>query len=190
MGLAITGRLVEMLDGSVDVESREGEGSTFRGSIPVRVPDGAAWVDPQIAAAAREPAATADAAPLDCRVLMVDDRTEIRFLGRRILESAGAAVEEAEDGVVAVERVRESLASGDPPDLVLLDMQMPRMDGYEAAERIRTLGYAGPMVALTADAMHGDRGRCLAAGCDEYLSKPIDAARLRGVVRSLTASRR
>jgi two-component system CheB/CheR fusion protein len=79
---------------------------------------------------------------------------------------------------MAVETVREALARGKPFDAVVLDMQMPVMDGFQAAPRLRAAGHTGRVVALTANAMKGDQERCLAAGCDEYLAKPVDRLRL------------
>lgn len=81
---------------------------------------------------------------------------------------------EAEDGEVAIRAVQQSLDDDKPYRLILLDMQMPRMDGYETAQQLRRLGFTGPIIALTADAMQGDMHRCLEAGCNDYLSKPID----------------
>ena len=127
-----------------------------------------------------------DESLLGCRILVVDDRRDIRFLSRRILSSAGASVEEAEDGQFALDFIRDRLAVSNPPHLVLLDMQMPNLDGYETAARLRDIGFIGPIIALTADAMQGDMNRCLEAGCNEYLSKPIDARRLIRLVAELT----
>ncbi|MCA9010034.1 MAG: response regulator, partial [Planctomycetaceae bacterium] len=108
-------------------------------------------------------------------VLVVDDRRDVRFLSRRLLTKAGATVTEAEDGMEAIEFVKGAKESNTEFDLVLLDMQMPRMDGYQTATLLRQLGFAKPIIALTADAMHGDMNRCLESGCDDYLSKPIDS---------------
>ncbi len=77
-------------------------------------------------------------------------------------------------------------AASNPPHLILLDMHMPNFDGYETAARLRDSGFIGPIIALTADAMQGDMNRCLEAGCNEYLSKPIDARRLVRLVVELT----
>src|ERR1051325_10308846 len=79
---------------------------------------------------------------------------------------------------MAVESVRETLARGKAFDAIVLDMQMPVMDGFQAAPRLRQAGHTGRIIALTANAMKGDQERCLAAGCDEYLAKPVDRLRL------------
>lgn len=96
---------------------------------------------------------------------------------------------EAEDGEEAILAVRKTLETSAAPDLVLLDMQMPRLDGYQTATKLRQMGYTGPIIALTADAMHGDMKRCLESGCDAYLSKPIDAQALISLVKEFTGSR-
>ena len=94
------------------------------------------------------------------------------------LEKAGAKVETAENGRVAVEKAAARLKAGKPFDLILMDMQMPEMDGYTATSELRKLGYPGPIIALTASAMLSDRERCLRAGCNEFLTKPVDRKQL------------
>jgi CheY-like chemotaxis protein len=107
-------------------------------------------------------------------VLVADDRPDIRSLARMFLESAGARVETADDGLAAIEAIRLAEAAGSPFDVVVMDMQMPGLDGYDTVARLRRLGFSRPVVALTASAMRGDRERCLRAGCTDYLPKPID----------------
>lgn len=174
LGLAISHRLAAMLDGEISVVSEAGVGSTFTlkleaGKAPMR-------------SAIRTPAEDDDAASMRlkkaCRLLVVDDRREIRFLAGRILSGAGAQVEYAENGYEAVQIVERLMATHTEPDLVLLDMQMPTMDGYQAAAELRSLGYESPIIALTADAMQGDMDRCLRSGCNAYLSKPIETEKM------------
>jgi two-component system CheB/CheR fusion protein len=180
LGLVISQRLSAMLDGSVTFESQPGSGSTFTCAISVgRIPE-LTLVDPK--RPAEQPtgygAAQHQTAPsevqLNCRILVVDDRRDIRFLARHLLQAVGATVDEAEDGQQAIDRVAAMQADEPAFDLILLDMQMPGVDGYTAAAKLRSLGFTNPIIALTADAMHGDMKRCLNSGCNAYLSKPID----------------
>jgi two-component system CheB/CheR fusion protein len=106
-------------------------------------------------------------------VLVVDDRPEMRSLFRYFIEGAGGRVSTAEDGRTAVEAVRRAETEGQPIDVVLMDIQMPGLDGYEATRNLRAGGFANAIVALTASAMKTDRDRCLAAGCNDYLTKPV-----------------
>jgi CheY-like chemotaxis protein/HPt (histidine-containing phosphotransfer) domain-containing protein len=106
---------------------------------------------------------------LNHRVLVVDDGDTNRKLIQLVLGRAGARVEAAENGLQAVSR-----ATTEPFDLILMDMQMPIMDGYTATAELRARGVTVPIIALTANAMKWDEARCLAAGCSGYLSKPID----------------
>ncbi|MGB7347222.1 MAG: PAS domain S-box protein [Pirellulaceae bacterium] len=174
LGLAISKRLTEMLDGKIDLQSKLGEGSTFIVTIGTGDLDHVDMIEQSPDAAARQTGSTKDAIQLCCHVLVVDDRRDIRFLSKRFLTAAGASVEEAEDGELAVAAVTSALEVGKDIDLILLDMQMPKLDGYETAKSLRRLGYSGPIIALTADAMQGDMNRCIESGCNDYLSKPID----------------
>jgi CheY-like chemotaxis protein len=116
------------------------------------------------------------------RILVADDKASSRELVRTILENLGYEVQEAEDGITALEAIRNS-----PPDLVLLDFQMPGLTGYEVLTRLREEErFAGlPVVALTASAMAGDRDRALAAGFTSYLAKPVSLTTLRSEIRRL-----
>jgi CheY-like chemotaxis protein len=119
-------------------------------------------------------------------VLLAEDGPDNQRLIAFILRKAGLEVDVASNGREAVELV----ASGQGYDMVITDMQMPEMDGYTAARRLRTLGYTRPILALTAHAMEGDRERCLEAGCDDYQAKPVDrTALISTVARLLNADR-
>lgn len=181
LGLTISRRLAHLLGGTIDVESEPDVGSVFRLTIAAPPASGArsiavpgVLVEPR---AAHTPPPTT--ARLDGRrLLLAEDGVDNQRLITRILEKAGASVTVVNDGRAALDAALESRAAGRPFDLVLMDMQMPVMDGYTAARQLREAGYTGVIVALTAHAMSGDRDRCLAAGCDEYATKPIDRAAL------------
>lgn len=189
LGLAISRRLAKMLGGDIEVESVEGQYSQFTFSISTgRVPkEPAGRTHPTT----RPPTINHadEQLRIEGRFLIVDDRRDIRFLTKRFLSAAGATVEEAEDGRAAVDWIRLAMAEQREPRLILLDMQMPRLDGYEAAKELRSMGFTGPIIALTADAMQGDMSKCIKAGCNDYLSKPIDkTVMLRKVAALLSVS--
>ena len=186
LGLAISCRLAEAMGGALTAESEVGAGSTFRFTVPVAAAPpgsappaaGAAWVAQADAPGGAAPpgapggAASADPARASAvRVLLVEDNVVNQKVALRILERLGSGADVAANGAEAVEAVGRQ-----PYDLVLMDVQMPVMDGLTATRAIRA---AGPsvrqprVVALTANAMEGDRERCLGAGCDDYLTKPV-----------------
>jgi len=176
LGLAISRRLARMLGGDIQVESTPGQGSTFTLSIDPGPLQEVAMVDaPHIAAIEEEePAAVEAEHALHGRVLLAEDGQDNQRLIGFILKKAGLEVSVAENGRIAFETAMAAAAEENPFDLILMDMQMPEMDGYEATRRLRQEGWQGPIVALTAHAMAGDREKCLRAGCDNYLTKPIE----------------
>ncbi len=176
LGLALVARHVRRLNGRIEVESRLGEGSTFSLNLPLRR---AADAAPAVAEAplalrnAPDPALDEARAP---RVLVVDDHPVNREVARIMLEAFGCDVVEVCDGQDAVDAV-----AGQPFDMVLMDVRMPHMDGLEATRRIRAL--PGPeaglaVVAMTADAMPEDVVRCVAAGMNAHMAKPVNQAGL------------
>jgi PAS domain S-box-containing protein len=170
LGLAISRRLAQRLGGDLTAESDGVTGSTFTLSLSVplaRLPSVATSV-----VAARAPGDAEEARPLG-RVLVAEDGASTRKLLDAILRRAGADVISCEDGQTAFELAMEQRF-----DVVLLDMLMPELDGYTVARLLRARGNRTPIIALTANAMSGDRERCLSNGCDDYLSKPIDRERL------------
>jgi PAS domain S-box-containing protein len=169
LGLTITRRLVEMLKGSLSFESELGKGSTFRVSIPTGSQQNSArHADGRSANAER----SADDLTGQ-RVLVVDDRKEFCYLIGRYIERAGGRVESVWDGESAI-RAAEAAEASDRFHAIIMDIQMPGIDGYETTRRLRARGFRVPILALTAGAMVGDREKCLRAGCDDYLTKPID----------------
>ena len=109
-----------------------------------------------------------------CRVLVVDDQPSVHSLVKYYVEAAGGEVIPAHNGEEALQGEEQCRQEGRPVDLVLLDMDMPVMDGYSTAEHLRARGFQRPVIALTARALTEDRDKCLAAGCDEYVTKPVD----------------
>jgi CheY-like chemotaxis protein/HPt (histidine-containing phosphotransfer) domain-containing protein len=121
----------------------------------------------------KEPSLVRSQVPLHGRVLVAEDVPSVQLVLATILRHMKLEVEIAEDGLVACQMAEKSQTEGKSFDLILMDIQMPRMNGYEATRRLRRQGWRGPIVALTAHALVGDREKCLQAGCDDYIAKPI-----------------
>ena len=198
LGLAITRRCVDMLGGTISVRSAPGSGTAFT----VRIDAGdlagtpAASLRPQPAQASASGATEAAGAlrlpaavrqPLTgVRVLLAEDGIDNQRLIRFHLERAGARIDIVDNGAKALERVAEG-SRLDRYDVILMDMQMPVMDGYEAVRRLVATGERIPVIALTAHGMVGDREKCIDAGCTDYLCKPVDARGLVAAIRHAIA---
>ena len=190
LGLTISRRLARILGGDITVESESGKGSTFRLTIATGPLDDARTSNVHSTSEAsetEEPSPAAPAAPacesLDCRVLLAEDGPDNQRLLSFVLERAGAEVTVAENGRAAVAAMDASRDASRPFDLILMDIQMPELDGYEATRILRRKGYRVPIIALTAHAMARDREKCMQAGCDDYASKPIDRRALLKIIR-------
>ena len=184
LGLAITKRLVEELGGAITCRSEPGKGSEFVCTYTLRTGT-AADAAPELPERGERLHAAGR------RVLLVEDNALNREISREILSGAGFLVEEADDGDVAVEKVRRS-APGHY-DLILMDVQMPRMDGYEATRRIRALPDPQlshiPILAVTANAFAEDRQAALEAGMDGHIAKPVSVQALELAIARLLSRR-
>ncbi len=173
LGLAISKRLSNLLGGDISVSSEIGTGSVFSLTIDAGSQDEIAHHGhPTHVEARAKP--MRDVIQLRCRILLAEDGPDNQRLISFILRKAGAEVVVVDNGATAVEAALEGQRIGMPFDVVLMDMQMPVMDGYTAVRKLRERGYLLPVVALTAQAMRDDHQKCRDAGCDEYLTKPID----------------
>jgi signal transduction histidine kinase/DNA-binding NarL/FixJ family response regulator len=189
LGLDLSRRLARMMGGDVRVRSEFGRGSTFTLEVPVGNLEGAPMCSSLTTSRRMGSVASGDKALSGLRVLLAEDSADIRGLVSTILRVAGARVETAVDGVEALAKGSDAHAAGAPYDIVLMDMQMPRLDGYGATARLRAGGYRAPIAALTAHAMASERERCIAAGCDEHLTKPIHAPTIIAKVARLARRR-
>ena len=189
LGLSICRRMARLLDGDISVTSELGLGSTFSVSVAMGSLGEAELLESasfQLAAsdAGLEKVVAGDLR-LNGRFLLAEDNPVNRWFLETILRRAGATIDVAENGVSVLEKVSASMErNGDSDssirgyDLILMDMQMPVLDGYEATRRLREQGYKGPILALTAHAMAEDRKKCLEAGCSDYATKPIAKSQL------------
>jgi CheY-like chemotaxis protein len=178
LGLTICQSLARQLGGDLRVRSQPAVGSTFTLTIPLEslTPNESAQADqPGAAGEPRTPRQTAPAPPrLHARLLLAEDHDANRQVITLRLNSIGAEVVAARNGKEALEQARSAAEQGCPFDAVIMDMEMPVVDGYEAVRQLRGGGFTGPILAVTAYAMSTDRDECLRIGCDDHISKPIE----------------
>jgi len=204
LGLTISRRLIQLMGGELTVQSCPGEGTCFTLQIPFADTDEQEWLeDPQVeflvpAAPALEK--KSELPRLDCRILFAEDNATNARLVASLLRKQGATVTVVEDGNEAVIAANSAQLNGEPFDVVLMDIQMPVMDGYTATEELRQRGFDLPIIALTANSVSEDRQRCLKSGFTDFASKPVDRQQLielvsgavtvkRALDRKLTPSR-
>jgi len=175
LGLAISREIIRLMGGDISLLSEPGKGATFWFEIPLEL-----RTEPIVQAPAPEPGRPSDRVSFDGRVLLAEDNTINQDVARAMLEQLGCTVEVVDNGRRVVKRALAACF-----DLILMDCQMPEMDGYAAAAEIRRQDRRSvhtPIVALTAHAFEGDRERCLAAGMDDYLTKPLQTSELQDVL--------
>jgi signal transduction histidine kinase/CheY-like chemotaxis protein len=189
LGLNISRQLARLMGGDVDLRSSIlGVGTTLGIKLPigVRVPCALVTlqredrIDAQDLNSEKDAGNSIDdATPLSgMRVLLAEDGIDNQRLISFFIKKAGAHIVIVENGLLALEALESEIKGGQPFDVVLMDMQMPVLDGYESSRLIRNLGHQVPIVALTAHAMTGDREKCIEAGCNHYLTKPVDRKKL------------
>jgi len=195
LGLHLSKRLAEMLGGDVVIAKTQlGVGTCFRATVAAKPQTSHCTTTPHVMMSTvneqtkarstkevevdKEADMQHDADLHNCHILLVEDAEDNQRLISFVLKKAGAEVKVANNGKIAVEATVAAWETGEPFDVILMDMQMPVMDGYEATKLLRRKGYGGPIIALTAHAMSSDRNKCLDVGCDDYATKPINRQKL------------
>lgn len=194
LGLTICKRVAELLDGEISVISSVGKGSTFSITVGTGSLDGIKLLANESESVRESLTKTDDPMTslpqLAGSILLAEDGPDNQRLISILLKKAGAEVTIADNGQIAVDLALAAVAENHPYDVILMDMQMPILDGYSATRQLRNAGYSRPILALTAHAMSGDRQKCLDAGCDDYITKPIDReAMIQSIYQVLTSER-
>jgi len=185
LGLVISRRLAQLLGGDLQIASSiPNVGTTMRCRVCIGHLDAQEFVSPSLVETANSQSSMDRLGELPAdllagrRILLAEDHVANQKLIEYVLRKAGAEVTSVENGRLAVDDAQTNCAVGQGYDAILMDMQMPVMDGYTATAMLRAEGYARPIIALTAHAMSEERDRCLSVGCDDYVKKPIDRRNL------------
>lgn len=181
LGLRIVHLFAKLLGGRLVVDSTAGQGSQFAFMIPAGDLRESRWLEIEELqtrfsrdAVENQNFAVTRNSLRHARILVAEDGIDNQRLIEFLLRQSGATVQLAENGQIAIDKIDEAIRRHTPFDIVLMDMQMPKKDGYTAARELRASGYTKPIIALTAHAMTGDRKKCVDAGCDDFVTKPID----------------
>ncbi len=178
LGLCLSRRLGMLLGGTLEVTSESGKGSTFSLRLPIKESDGLPLVNEiKLENTMPKTGPQTTMQQLQGKVLLVEDTPELQVLIASYLRKIGLKIDVANNGEEGV----NAAMSGDY-DLVFMDIQMPVMDGYTAVKILRAKGYIKPIIAMTANAMQEDRQRCLAAGCNDYLAKPVQREQIYSIL--------
>lgn len=197
LGLTLARQIAESLGGTLRLKgSTPGLGTTFSLTLPIghgEIDDLITIMPARGSADFLSSRSAEDETPtplLGCHVLLVEDNADNQRLIAFHLRRAGAHVAMAENGKIALEMVQRLTSSKESLDVILMDMQMPVMDGYNATQQLRQSGCGVPIIAVTAHAMTGERERCLQCGCNEYVTKPVDYPALNQMILALTEDMR
>lgn len=202
LGLTISKQIAELMNGSLTANSTINQGSTFSLTVPLNWPDNQPHTTiSQYNPDTQDPTPSSgrssdtqhnattrrhqDHASLAGHILLVEDGSDNQKLITHFLTKAGLTVEIAENGQAALKLYEQDQGKQSRYDLVVMDMQMPILDGYQTTKKLRDRDCTLPILALTAHAMQGDREKCLDAGCNDYLTKPIDRTKLLRTIRTL-----
>lgn len=191
LGLTISKQLARRMGGNLTVRSKPGEGSTFTLTLPNKLPVNTGEHHTEstdkvtfetlmtpVDSKGADQMETSNTSIGTIRVLLAEDGVDNQRLISLILRSASMHVDVAENGQVAYDHAMEAQAAGHPYHVILMDMQMPVLDGLAATRKLRQAGYSRPIISLTANAMDSDRKRCEEAGCDDFVGKPINREKL------------